>query len=316
MIFETARRFGREGTLFGVVTEPASAPAGQPRCAALLPNAGVVHRVGPNRIYVAAARRLAACGFTVVRFDLSGLGDSPARRDALPFDQASQDEVRQVMDDLERDGITTFVIAGLCSAAVIAFRAAVADERVLGAVLINPQGFDHSTAWNTYVTNRALARQYWRHKLFRPESWRRAVSGRSDYRRLFEVLGGQFAAMFRRSKTVSQVAGNLAADFERLHRRQVRLLVACSEGDFGVDYLNVILGADYRRLESGCRTTITLPAGDHSLTMAVSQEKFFYALQQWARTFMAQRTASSVNAPIAVAVEPPALAAAARGLLS
>ena len=42
-------------------------------------NAGAVHRVGPNRMTVTLARRLAAMGLPSLRFDLEGLGDSVLR---------------------------------------------------------------------------------------------------------------------------------------------------------------------------------------------------------------------------------------------
>jgi hypothetical protein len=63
------------GSLVGILSRP---PAGVDPAmpGVLLLNAGRIHRVGPNRLYVAIARRLAAMGFAVCRFDLSGIGDS------------------------------------------------------------------------------------------------------------------------------------------------------------------------------------------------------------------------------------------------
>ena len=72
---ERVHRFG-DG-LVGVAT------LGRPRprfaTALILLNAGLVHRMGPFRLYVQMARRLAAEGYAVLRFDQSGLGDSPRR---------------------------------------------------------------------------------------------------------------------------------------------------------------------------------------------------------------------------------------------
>ena len=50
------------------------AEAGQPWVVLL--NAGIIHRIGPNRLYVQLARRLASRGHAVLRFDLAGIGDS------------------------------------------------------------------------------------------------------------------------------------------------------------------------------------------------------------------------------------------------
>lgn len=278
---ERAVLFGAARTLVGVVTEP---PGGRAAGTAfVLLNAGVVHRVGPNRIYVTAARRLAEQGFLSVRFDLSGLGDSGSRRDAVPFEQASVLEAREVMSAIEREyGISQFVTVGLCSGAVVAFRSAVSDERVLGAVLINPQGFVQSDEWKSYVVTKALARKYWREKLLSPRSWRQALTGRSNYRQLVDVITRRLSSMVKRSEGVNRVAGELAAEFGQLHARGIRLLLACSEGDFGVDYLSTILGPRFSRREH--MESLTLPRGDHSLTMAASQQRFFDGLTAWAGT--------------------------------
>src|SRR5262245_3370773 len=140
---EHASVFGKTSPLFGVITDPVrgGASPAEKRSAVILLNAGVIHRVGPSRLYVALARSMAAQGWTAVRFDHSGIGDSPARRDGLPFEQSAIVEAREVMDSLQRErGIDRFVLVGLCSGAVTAFEVAETDDRVTGAALINPQG--------------------------------------------------------------------------------------------------------------------------------------------------------------------------------
>ena len=75
---EKALLFGEGKSLVGIVTLPAeSSPVDRPGIVIL--NAGVLHRVGPNRVHVQMARALAELGFTVLRFDLSSIGDSRAR---------------------------------------------------------------------------------------------------------------------------------------------------------------------------------------------------------------------------------------------
>jgi len=192
-------------------------------------------------------------------------------------------EAREVMDAVQREyGISRFVTVGLCSGAVVAFRTAVADERVLGSVLINPQGFVQSEEWNAYVVNKALARKYWREKLLSASSWRQALTGRSNYRQLADVLTRRVRSMVGRNQAVTKIAGDLAADFGQLRQRGMRILLACSEGDFGVDYLATILGPRFDRREQ--LDALTLPRGDHSLTMAASQQRFFDGLARWAES--------------------------------
>ncbi len=305
MTTERATLFGHDGTLTGVITDPARGAAPLSTAFVFL-NAGVVHRVGPNRMYVIAARRLAGLGFTSVRVDLSGLGDSPSRRDSLPFDQASVLEVREVLTAMQRDyGVTRFVTAGLCSGAAVAFRAAVADERVRGAVLLNPQGFVDSPELTEYVVTKTVARRYWRQKLLSGRSWKQALTGRTDYRRLVTILGNRARSLFARDQAVTKTAGRLAGEFAQLHSRGVALLVACSEADSGVDYLATVLGPRFRRRKE--IETMTLPRGDHSLTMEVSQREFFAGLERWARALPAVEVRHASDAPAGHrAVVPPA----------
>src|SRR5205823_3052307 len=56
-----------------------------PRRAIVLLDAGATYRIGPNRLHVELARRLARDGDLVLRIDQSGIGDS-APRDGAPDD--------------------------------------------------------------------------------------------------------------------------------------------------------------------------------------------------------------------------------------
>lgn len=302
---ERAFVFGEARSLTGIVT----APAGTVRPAStafVFLNAGVVHRPGPNRIYVTAARGLAALGFVSVRFDFSGLGDSGSRRDSIPFDRASVLETQEVMATVQQEcGVSRFVTAGLCSGAVVAFRVANADPRVCGAVLLNPQGFVQSDEWKTYVATKAQARRYWRQKLLSPASWRRALTGKSHYRTLVDVMKRRAVSLIARNEAVAQVAGGLAAEFSGLQARGVRLLLACSEGDLGIDYLQSILGPGFGRGDR--METLILPKGDHSLTMAISGRRFQEGLERWAQSLVpafVTRPAACVPAAVAVARAP------------
>src|SRR6185503_8792569 len=72
---ETIVHVRGEHGFFGILCEPVNAARGP---VVLLSNAGATHHVGPNRLYVMAARALAAAGLRSLRLDLPGLGDNPA----------------------------------------------------------------------------------------------------------------------------------------------------------------------------------------------------------------------------------------------
>ena len=139
---ERAYAFGRNGSLVGVVSEPDKKLKDPEIPTVILLNANVVHRVGPFRLYVNIARKLNALGFSVLRFDLSGIGDSPTRRSDLPYEERSVSEVKEAMDFIsEEKGAKYFVLLGLCAGADSSYRTAVADKRVVGIVLLDGYGY-------------------------------------------------------------------------------------------------------------------------------------------------------------------------------
>ncbi|HEY6124545.1 MAG TPA: alpha/beta hydrolase [Steroidobacteraceae bacterium] len=132
---ETTLAFGANSGLMGTLSAPPQPSAG---IGALLFNAGVVPRIGPNRLNVRIARALQARGIPALRFDLSGRGDSAPARGMESYEQQAVTDIRAAMDLLhERTGVNRFAIMGLCSGAENAFHAALADERVIGVALMD-----------------------------------------------------------------------------------------------------------------------------------------------------------------------------------
>jgi pimeloyl-ACP methyl ester carboxylesterase len=144
-VTERAYTFGAGKGLVGVVSqpEPSKLRAGTP--GVILLNAGLVHRVGPYRLHVDLARRLADHGFLVLRFDQSALGDSEPRQGRATYEERAVLDVGEAMDFLaDKYKLSRFVPMGICSGAMNSHRAAVADARVCGAVLID--GYTYRTA--------------------------------------------------------------------------------------------------------------------------------------------------------------------------
>lgn len=160
--------FGRNRNLVGVITEPTDRSVVGP--AVLILNAGIIHRVGPNRLYVHTARSLAGAGYRVLRFDLSGIGDSARAaeegtlKDIVPRD--IEDAVDLVTQDDPEGGV---VLMGLCSGADNSFYVAAGDPRVRGLVLIDP----------TIPRTRGFHRRRTLRRLGSLRSWWNVLSGRS-----------------------------------------------------------------------------------------------------------------------------------------
>lgn len=121
----------------------------------VLLNAGLTHRVGPFRGYVAIARYLATRGVDVFRFDLPRVGDGPAAGVSVNA------MVAAALDALEREvGSRCFVIGGICSAADMAWHIAQDDPRIAGVWLLD--GFAHRGRWFRLArVRKALRRPPW-----------------------------------------------------------------------------------------------------------------------------------------------------------
>jgi hypothetical protein len=90
---------------------------------------------------VTLARRLAGLGFHVLRFDSSGRGDSTPRERGTPAGAIIADG-QAAMDLLSGSaGCSRFIFGGLCSGADNSVKIALADKRVVGAILLDPYGY-------------------------------------------------------------------------------------------------------------------------------------------------------------------------------
>lgn len=128
--------FGAKHSLCGIVTHSATKV---PRIPIVVLNTGIIHRVGHHRMYVTLARRWAAQGHPVVRFDFGGIGDSPVQSAELPPLDANLISIGEVCDWIESNlGQSQFVLIGLCSGADHSVIYAGQDKRVAGVVLVDP----------------------------------------------------------------------------------------------------------------------------------------------------------------------------------
>lgn len=142
MIREEVVQFGPDRCLTGIVTSPSQIKRREEAPAAVILNAGALHRVGPMRLNVFLARSLAANGVTAMRLDLSGLGDSRVRSGRLSADRRAVMDVVSALDHLQTHyGQQRFTLMGLCSGAYNSHISSLEDRRVVGAVFIDGIAF-------------------------------------------------------------------------------------------------------------------------------------------------------------------------------
>jgi alpha-beta hydrolase superfamily lysophospholipase len=123
--------------LFGIVTE---GPGSAGRPAVVLVNEGGTHHIGQARTWVDLARRLGANGFRVLRFDLSGNGDSgtrPGQRAHVARAPEAIDDVSDAMAAVSPDDPDDVVLVGFCSGGYQVVEQALATTP-RGICVINP----------------------------------------------------------------------------------------------------------------------------------------------------------------------------------
>ena len=166
---EQVCNFGPKQQLFGILSTPDEDVRISDAPIALILNAGIVHRIGPFRMNVDIARQLQSMGYSTLRMDLSGLGDSGARTGKMQLENRAELDVQDAMEYLEAEtGTKQFVIVGLCSGAYNAHCISVKDDRIVGAVFMDG------------IVFRTLG-FFFRHqvgRLFRPRFWRNAIKRR------------------------------------------------------------------------------------------------------------------------------------------
>ena len=159
---------------------------------------GPQYRVGAHRQFVGLARKLAAQGYPVLRFDLRGMGDSNGVH--MGFQQ-SEPDIRAAIDTLiaQEPQVRELVLFGECESASGILFYAWRDSRVTGIALVNP--------WVRTDEGRAqvLIKHYYLHRLRSPEFWKKVREGRLDVRRSLGSLVSHVRAYLRGRKMMARL---------------------------------------------------------------------------------------------------------------
>ena len=160
-VIEEPVQIGPGEGLSAIMARPETLDASRPVFVIL--NAGLLHRVGPFRLYVQLSRRLAEQGFPALRLDLSGLGYTPANPGVRGVESALQDADLVFSWLRSTYSLDRPVLLGSCSGADMAHRIAVADDRVRGCGFLD--GYAYHNSLSTL--------QYYSTRLHRPDLWRK-----------------------------------------------------------------------------------------------------------------------------------------------
>ncbi len=279
---EAVIRLGRDQGFFGILTEPAPDVSRGDRVGLLLLNAGILHSAGPSCLYITLARQLAAAGHVVLRFDFAGIGEEQ-QNDGPVLEKASLIAARQAMDLLaEAHGVERIVVAGICSGAVQSFRVALSDRRVVGAVLLNPQGyFAHGAARIGSYVEAERARQYlFRVSIRRRDSWLRLLRGQVPLGALLKAMSSR---LFKPSAGRGAEGGDIASlrgDFVSLIGRGVDLLHVYAEADPGLIELDLVARDMPAEMRPAMQPQI-VPRSDHHFTPLHAQRRLVALLRDF-----------------------------------
>ncbi len=226
------------GPRFAVLAEPLGMP--KSGVSGIFLNAGAVRRIGPNRMWVAAARRWATRGVPTLRVDLAAIGDSEGdgmrfRNVGAFFAPQLEEEVVALIDEVfRRDLGGRVVLGGLCAGGYWSFHGAARDERVRAALLMNPR----LLVWDPAVVARREVRTLT--ELQKVAGWRRLLRGEVTLSRMAAVLralGVRTWLALRRLPsallpTRRRAAGNpVEALLARLRDNGTRVLIGFSDDE-------------------------------------------------------------------------------------
>jgi hypothetical protein len=259
----------------------------------LLLTAGSVHRIGPNRLYTVLARRWAARGDLVLRFDIAGIGDSPARsgldENVVYSPDALADVAAAIAWAREQPGIREVCAVGLCSGAYHAFKAAVAGQLLDTAIAINPLTFFWEPGAPLDVRAHDLARETDRYlrSALDLEKWKKLFRNELDMRVLAKnVLLKIGTIAVNQARDLSRRIGfpwskDLGAELEMVAKRRVALHFVFASGDPGRILLREQGGSVVPRLLASGELHVALVQGpDHTFTQLWSHELLARALDE------------------------------------
>jgi pimeloyl-ACP methyl ester carboxylesterase len=112
----------------------------------LIPGGAHTPAINRNRMFVRLARRLAAQGYHVLRYDFHGVGESTGFHDGFSVGRVYRKGVHAGMKCLNENGAEQIVLFGTCFGARLAAFTAVDVQNLAGLVLLAPPPIDQEGA--------------------------------------------------------------------------------------------------------------------------------------------------------------------------
>ncbi|MFN3231945.1 MAG: hydrolase 1, exosortase A system-associated [Alphaproteobacteria bacterium] len=239
------------------------------------------YRAGPHRLFVSLARHLAGQGFSVLRADRRGLGDSDGEQ--IAFDHMAPDMASALSALKAADPrVERVLLLGLCDGASASMLHGSQHREVSGMLLLNP--------WVSTRAGRAQAvlKGYYLPRLAR---WRRWLAVLGSFARLRRAVVNISRALIASMKPASgtDAAPSFAVDMlKQWIDFDGKVLVVLSGQDIDATafdrFIHRTLG--WSPLTEAARThLVRLRTADHTFTDLKDREILFAEIDQWLAAF-------------------------------
>lgn len=265
--------------IFGILAGPAE---GNAQRAVLMLNAGAIRHIGSNRTDVMLARQLAAQGLQVLRADLTGIGDSPARAgdmENVVYGPHALQDVGMMVAWLRARGVTDLVVGGMCSGAYHALRAAIAGHAIDGVYLVNCGVFGPTVEFDPDSSSLFGDINHYNEAMKSTRAWWRLLTGKVAFGAIVQVAAWYLANGCKRvGKGAAHLLhiplrNDLGSDLLALARRDVRVHFLFSANDPGRTVLAAEAGSVVLRLRRAGKLTMRIVEGaDHTFTQRWAQK--------------------------------------------
>ncbi|HEX9997619.1 MAG TPA: alpha/beta fold hydrolase [Abditibacterium sp.] len=183
-------------------------PDGAPRAAIVMLHGWSGTRCGPHQMLTRAARRLAAQGFAVLRFDFAGRGDSDG--DTILATLATmQKDAKSAQNWVRTQTNAPLLLLGLCSGCEIVVAAA--NSEIAGVILWSAPVFAALPAESGVAQKRGKNLQKYARKLFSLATYRKLWRGEIDTKSVSKAIQGGGGAASKNLE--SEAPGQLPPGF-------------------------------------------------------------------------------------------------------
>ncbi len=249
---QEAINFSNEDRLLGILTIPKNHDFTIHPIVLIL-NAGLLHRVGSNRMGTNLAFKLAENSIASFRFDFSGIGDSRNSDTDIDTAQLFINDTNDAIDYLKNEyGIKEYILFGLCSGAEVAFEVALNNQVITGICLVNGTTIKLKEIGISYQTIKSLTeRRYLMKNLLNLFNWLNFLKSGN----LHTSINKKSAKKFLRKakliflkkldarnneviKTTITLGENKFSNWEKILERDIHIFQIFSEGSSSLDIYN------------------------------------------------------------------------------